>query len=58
MLKVDEEATLADIDEAIAHMNAELKKDHYGNRMTWQKKQLLQTSIDDLLEIRFALTKR
>jgi hypothetical protein len=58
MLQVDEEVTMADIDEAIAHINAELKKDEYGNRMTWQKRQVLQASIDDLLDYRLSLMAR
>jgi len=52
---VTEEVSLADIDEAIRHAYEMLKTDQYGNRMTWQKKQILQNSIDDLLDARLNL---
>ena len=52
-----EDATLEDIDEAIKHIFAMLKTDEYGNRMDWRKKELLQNSIDDLLDARLRLTK-
>ena len=52
---VTEEVSLADIDEAIRHAHEMLKTDQYGNRMTWQKKQILQNSIDDLLDARLNL---
>ncbi len=55
MLQIEDEVTVADIDEAIAHIAALLKVDTYGNRMDWRKKQMLQTSIDDLLDARLAL---
>ena len=47
MLKIEDEVTVADIDEAIAHIARALKVDEYGNRMDWRKKELLQASIDD-----------
>jgi hypothetical protein len=55
MLQIEDEVTVADIDEAIAHIAAALKVDEFGNRMDWRKKQLLQASIDDLLDARLAL---
>ena len=55
MLQIEEEVTVADIDEAIAHIAAALKTDEFGNRMDWRKKQLLQASIDDLLDARLVL---
>ncbi len=55
MLRIEDEVTIADIDEAIAHIFQLLKVDEYGNRMDWRKKQMLQTSIDDLLDARLAL---
>ena len=55
MLQIEDEVTVADIDEAIAHIAALLKVDTYGNRMDWRKKQMIQTSIDDLLDARLAL---
>ena len=54
-IMVTEEVSLADIDEAIRHAHEMLKTDHYGNRMSWQKKQILQNSIDDLLDARLNL---
>jgi hypothetical protein len=56
-ITITEEVTVADIDEAIRHINELLKTDEYGNRMTWRKKELLQMSIDDLLDARLNLTK-
>lgn len=55
MLTIEEEVTVADIDEAIAHIAALLKVDEYGNRMDWRKRKMLETSIDDLLDARLAL---
>lgn len=57
MLQIDEEVTVAEIDEAIKHINSMLKTDTYGNRMTWQKREMLQASIDDLLDARLTLTE-
>ena len=56
-ITITEEVTVADIDEAIAHVNAMLKIDEYGNRMDWRKKEMLQMSIDDLLDARLNLMK-
>lgn len=53
---ITEDVTLAEIDEAIAHIFKMLKTDEYGNRMDWRKKELLQNSIDDLLDARLKLT--
>lgn len=55
MLQIEDEVTVADIDEAIAHIYRLLKVDEYGNRMDWRKKEMLQASIDDLLDARLAL---
>jgi hypothetical protein len=49
--------TIADIDEALNHLNLMLKTDQYGDRLTWQKKQLILQSLDDLLDVRLELTK-
>lgn len=49
--------TLEDLDEAISNVYAMLKTDEAGNRMDWRKKQLLETSIDDLLDARSNLVK-
>lgn len=43
--------TLADIDEAIAHL-AVMLKDRYGNRLTHQRKAFLMGELDSLLDAR------
>lgn len=58
MVLVDESVSVAEIDEAIAHAAKALKTDHYGNRMSWKKKALLESSIDDLLDERWKLMNR
>lgn len=55
MLQIEDEITLADIDEALKHVSERLKVDEYGNRMDWRKRELLLASIDDLLDARLAL---
>jgi len=52
-----EEVTLEDIDEALKHVNNMLKTDIYGDRMDWRKKEMLQTSLDDLLDARLNMVK-
>ena len=54
-LAITDDVTIADIDEAIKHINNMLKIDEYGNRKEWRKKELLQKSIDDLLDARISL---
>ena len=49
--------TLAEVDEALVNVYRMLKTDEPGNRMDWRKKQLLETSLDDLLDARLNLTK-
>jgi hypothetical protein len=56
-LTITEEVTVADIDEAIKHIYKMLKTDEYGNRMDWRKKEMLQASLDDLLDARLSLSK-
>jgi len=48
------EATLEEIDEALAHLRERLQ-DRYGNRLTYQQRQLYLSSVDDLLDARLAL---
>jgi hypothetical protein len=49
---IDKETiTLADIDEAIAHL-AIMLKDRYGNRLTHQRKAFLMGELDSLLDAR------
>ena len=47
--------TIADIDEAIHHINQMLKIDEYGNRMDYRRKEMLKSGIDDLLDVRICL---
>lgn len=56
-LAITEDVTVADIDEAIKHIYAMIKTDEYGNRMNWRKKEMLQASLDDLLDARLSLAK-
>jgi len=56
-LVIEDEVTIADIDEALSHLNLMLKTDHYGDRLTWKKKQIILQSLDDLLDVRLVLTK-
>ena len=51
-LIITEEVSIAELDEAITNLNDQLKTDTYGNRMDWRKRELLQSSIDDLLDAR------
>lgn len=57
MLIIDEEITLAELDEAIGHISTMLKTDEYGNRMTYQRKQFLEGSLDDLLDARLEVMR-
>ena len=52
---VTAEATLAEIDEALSHLRERLR-DRYGNRPTYQQRQLYLSSVDDLLDARLSLT--
>ena len=52
---VTAEATLAEIDEALFHLRERLQ-DRYGNRLTYQQRQLYLSSVDDLLDARLSLT--
>lgn len=56
-LTITQEVTIEDIDEAISHVAEMLKKDEYGNRMNWRKKEILQMSLDDLLDARLNLMR-
>ena len=51
---ITDEATLAEIDEALSHIRERLQ-DRYGNRLTYQQRQLFLSSVDDLLDARLAL---
>ena len=49
---VTEEVSIAELDEAISNLYTQLKTDTFGNRMDWRKRQILESSIDDLLDAR------
>jgi len=49
-----EEVTIADIDEALAHLRDKLQ-DRYGNRLTYKQREVYLSSVDDLLDARNAL---
>lgn len=55
-MQIEAEVTVQDIDEALKYLAASLE-DKYGSRLTWQKKNLIMDSIDDLLDARLALTE-
>lgn len=55
MHTIDNEVTIKDIDEAITHISYMLV-DRYGNRLTHQRREILKSGIDDLLDARLALT--
>ena len=50
-----EEITIADIDEALAHLRDKLQ-DRYGNRLTYKQREVYLSSVDDLLDARNALS--
>ena len=54
---IEPDISIAEIDEAIGYLSERLKIDKYGARLDWRKKDLLQSSIDDLLDERIALTQ-
>ena len=56
MIVVDGEVTVAEIDEALRNIR-DMLVDRYGNRLSHQKKELLLSSVDDLLDARLNLTK-
>lgn len=58
MVQIEQGVTIEALDEAITHMFDLLKQDEYGNRMTWQKKKMLQECIDDLLDARLDLMSK
>lgn len=56
MIVIEGEVTVAEIDEALGNIR-DMLVDRYGNRLSHQKKQLLLSSIDDLLDARLNLTR-
>jgi len=57
VIVIEEEVTLAQIDECLTHVYAMLKTDEYGNRMDWRKKEMLTEQLDELLDARINLVK-
>jgi len=56
-IMVTTEANLEEIDEALEHLRERLQ-DRYGNRLTYQQRQLYLSSVDDLLDARLALVSK
>jgi hypothetical protein len=56
-MMITAEATLKEIDEALEHLRERLQ-DRYGNRLTYQQRQLFLSSVDDLLDARLALVSK
>jgi len=54
---IDDEITIAELDEALGHISRMLKVDKFGDRMTWQRKQFLEGSLDDLLDTRLEVMR-
>lgn len=54
MIVIDGEVSIAEIDEALRNLK-EMLVDRYGNRLSHQKKELLLSSVDDLLDERLRL---
>lgn len=57
MITIDGDVTIEDIDEALANIK-DLLVDKYGQRLTHQKRELLWSSIDDLLDARLDLLSK
>jgi hypothetical protein len=57
VIVIEEEVTLAQIDECLTHVYAMLKTDEFGNRMDWRKKEMLTEQLDELLDARLNLVK-
>jgi hypothetical protein len=54
MFIIEGDVTIAEIDDALGYISVQLNTDHFGNRMTWKKRQTLLSSADDLLDERLA----
>jgi hypothetical protein len=52
---IEQEVTVADLDEAIGHFYHLLKDDRYGHRIDWRKKKEYWGAINDLLDARIAI---
>lgn len=54
---IEQGATLAELDEALAHVGAGLKRDEFGDRMSWHKRDVLLDSMDGLLDERLEIMR-
>ncbi len=57
MIVIEEEVTVAQIDECLSHVYNMLKTDDNGNRMDWRKKEMLTEQLDELLDARINLVR-
>ena len=57
MIVIEEEVTVAQIDECLSHVYSMLKTDQYGNRMDWRKKEMLTEQLDELLDARLNIVR-
>jgi hypothetical protein len=57
VIVIEEEVTVAQIDECLTHVYTLLKTDEVGNRMNWRKKEMLTEQLDELLDARINLVK-
>jgi hypothetical protein len=57
VIVIEEEVTVAQIDECLSHVYNMLKTDEFGNRMDWRKKEMLSEQLDDLLDARLNLVR-
>ena len=57
MIVIEEEVTVAQIDECLTHVYAMLKTDEYGNRMDWRKREMLTEQLDELLDARLNIVR-
>jgi hypothetical protein len=57
VIVIEEEVTVAQIDECLTHVYTMLKTDEFGNRMDWRKKEMLSEQLDELLDARLNLVR-
>ena len=57
MIVIEEEVTVAQIDECLSYIYTMLKTDEYGNRMDWRKREMLSEQLDELLDARLNIIK-
>jgi hypothetical protein len=57
VIVIEEEVTVAQIDECLSHVYNMLKTDEFGKRMDWRKKEMLSEQLDELLDARLNLVR-